>query len=853
MIRIRKHIAPLHALAALLACGALQAQTIAVTPANESTAVGKTRQYVAMVTGLANSAVDWYAGGILGGDAASGTISPTGIYTAPAMLPGQNPVTIRAISKADGTTTGFVYTNILAAAPGLTSVSPNPLPSGTYMITVTGSGYLAGAAIWNSGVQLTTTYVNSTTLKATGYQGAVGHAYIQVRNPGSAFTSVMTVPVTGSSSGGGGSSVSAVSPKTPVLVTGTTQQFTASGATSWQAVLGTVTATGLYTAPVVPGTDTVTAAGAGGSSSATVTVISNVPPTVASVATSPLPLGVFTTTVTGTGFIAQSTAKLGTAALTSTYVSPTTLTVSGFVGTGGTQNLTVSNGPLVSTPALPVQVGVQNPQVSPSAARRFLEQAAFGPTPAEAAHVQSIGLQAWIAEQLAMPQISNYNSIPGSQQGMCVVFLVNAVANPDQLRQRVGLALSEIFVTSLNKLIWNADMIPYQNMLLADAFTNYKKILTDVTLSPSMGQYLDMANNAKANPNAGTVANENYAREVMQLFSTGTKMLNQDGTVKLDAANQLIPTYLQADVAELARVFTGWTYAQVPGKNTIWNAYITQNGPMVPYSAMHDFGQKVLLNGYTAQSGLSPQLDLTGAINNLATHPNTAPFISKQLIQHLVKSNPTPAYVKRVADAFVQSNGDMATIVTTILLDQEARANDQGGADQPTDGHLQEPALYLPGYIRAFNGQMTSQNYYASSLAALGQDLFSSPSVFNYFAPGYVIPGTGGVVGGEFQINNPNASILRENLVATFFNAYNNAVQTYGPGTTVDLNAFVPLAATPATLVDALDLILTHGTMPAAMKQIIVNGVTADVAGNIHRVQTGIYLILTSNYYNVWH
>ena len=807
-----------------------------------------------MVTGLANTGVDWYAGGVSGGNSTVGTISSTGFYTAPALLPGQNPVTIRAISQADGTTNGFASTTILYAAPVLISAAPNPLPQGSYTVTVTGSGFVPGATILNSGTQLTTAYVNSTTLTGSGWQGAVTKDYIQVKNPGSAYSAVLTVPVSGSSSGGG-SSVPVISPKSATVVAGGTQQFTAAGAASWSAVAGTVSATGLYTAPAVlpaSGSDTVTAINASGQAAAAITLISSVPPTLSSIGASPLPLGVFSTTVTGTGFIPQSAAQLNGTAASTVYNNPTTLTIAGFAGAGGTLNLTVSNGPVVSQ-ALPVQVGIQNPQVSASAARRFLEQAAFGPTPADAAHVQAIGFPAWIAEQIAMPSISNYNSIPNSQQGMAMVFLANAVTNPDQLHQRVALALSEIFVTSLNKLIWTADMVPYQNMLIADTFTRYRKILGDVTLSPGMGQYLDMANNARANPNAGTVANENYAREIMQLFSVGTKLLNQNGTPMLDAANQPIPAYLQNDVAELARVFTGWTYAAKPGGQVYWNAYINSSGPMVPFSSMHDFGAKALINGYSAAANLSPAADLNGALDDLATHPNTAPFVSKQLIQHLVKSNPTPAYVQRVADAFVQSSGDMGTVITTILLDQEARANDQGGAEQVTDGHLQEPALYLPGYIRAFGGQMSSANYYAPSLAALGQDLFNSPSVFNYFSPGYVIAGTGGLNGPEFQIDNPNASVLRENLAATFFNAYSSPIQTYGPGTTVDLTPLLPLATTPATLVDALDLTLTHGTMPAAMKQIVVSAVAADAGGNLRRVQTGIYLILTSNYYNVWH
>jgi uncharacterized protein (DUF1800 family) len=633
------------------------------------------------------------------------------------------------------------------------------------------------------------------------------------------------------------------------------QQFTAAGATSWSAVYGAVTGAGLYTAPAAmpaAGTDTVTAMNSAGQSAATVTLVSNVPPTITSVGTSPFPLGVFSTTVTGTGFTAASAAQLNGLALTTTFDSVSSITVSGFAGPASSGNLTVANGTVVSQP-FTVSIGVQNPLVSASAARRFLEQAAFGPTPADAAHVQAIGFQAWLTEQLAMPVISNYNAVTGNQSGLPSAFLANAVTNPDQLRQRVAFALSEIFVVSITKLIWNGDVIPYEQMLLADAFTNYRKILGDVTLSPGMGEYLDMANNAKANPVVGTAANENYAREVMQLFSLGDVLLNQDGSVQVDGTGTPIPTYLQNNVTELARVFTGWTYAPAAGQAVNWGAYITENGPMVNYDPMHDFGSKTLLNGYVAPANLPTPQDLQAALDNIASHPNVAPFISKQLIQHLVKSNPTAAYVTRVASAFTQSNGDMPTVITAILLDPEARANDAGGSDQPTDGHFQEPALFIPGFVRGFSGTMTTANYYSQTLASMGQDIYNPASVFNYFSPGYTVAGTGGLKGPEFQIDNPNAAILRENLVAEFFNQYSNPVQSNGPGTLVDLTPFLSLANTPATLVSALDLTLTHGTMPAAMNTIIVTAVTADLNGPLHRVQTAVYLILTSSYYNLWH
>jgi uncharacterized protein (DUF1800 family) len=530
--------------------------------------------------------------------------------------------------------------------------------------------------------------------------------------------------------------------------------------------------------------------------------------------------------------------------------------VAGFAGTPGTFNLIVSNGPVASQPVL-LKVGVQNPVVSAAAARRFLEQAAFGATPGDAAHVQTIGFPAWIDEQFAMPVISNYSAVTSPQGGMPAAFLGNAVTNPDQLRQRVAFALSQIFVTSLTKLISNPYMIPYQQMLLADAFTNYRQILGDVTLSPAMGYYLDMANNAQANAAAGTAPNENYAREAMQLFSVGTQLLNPDGTLQM-SSGLAIPTYGQTDVTELARVLTGWGFQPAAGGATpVWGAFISSANvnytlPMVPWPAFHDFGSKALVNGYQEPANLSPQQDLSNALDNLAKHPNTAPFISKQLIQHLVKSNPSPAYVGRVSAAFLQSGGDMKTVIGAILLDAEARANDAGGDDEATDGHLQEPALMFPAFIRAFGGVNPASNWYGSTMASMGEDIYNPASVFNYYSPSFVASGSGGLLGPEFQIDNPDAAVLRENLVANLFNQYSNPVQSYG-STMVDLSPFVPLAATPSTLMDALDLTLTHGVMPAAMKQIIVTAINADSISSLHRVETGIYLILTSGYYNVWH
>ena len=911
-------------LSAALAGQGLYGQTITISPGYTSIGVNAQLQYSAVVAGLAPATVTWGVNEISGGNATYGTITASGLYTAPATIPSSG-ILITALGS-DNKTWGMVYVNVAPAGPAITGTTPaSPIPNGNYTVTLTGSGFVKGASVLENGASYGTTFLSSTSIKVVGYHGGTGPGGFQVQNPGSLwgpvfnvtwaaagppqaptispttasvklgatqqftatnansfsatagtvtsaglYTAPATMPasstVTVKATGAGGSASATVTlvnpnaptiaPSTVTLNPGATQQFTSAGATTWSATYGTVTTAGLYTAPTVypvTGSDAVVAKGPNGSATATVTL--NAPtPVISSVGTgNSLPLGIFSAVVTGSGFTAKSTAQLSGSPLTTTYAGGS-LTVSGFAAQSGAQSLTVNNGALASTP-FSVQVGVANAQVSAAAARRFLQQAGFGPTPADAAHVQTIGYQAWLNEQFAMPQVSSYSALLGSSQGgLAQAFLANAVTNPDQLRQKVAFALSQIFVISYQTVIWNGDMIPYQQMLMADAFTNYPKILNDVTLSPAMGEYLNMANNAAADPVAGTVANENYAREIMQLFSIGTVMLNQDGSVQ-SGANGPIPTYAQKDVTELARVFTGWTYPPTtPGGAINWGAYINSaNGPMIPYNPEHDFGSKTLINGYVAAANLSPAADLAGALNNIATHPNTAPFISRRLIQHLVKSNPTPAYVQRVAAVFTQSGGDMKQVITAILLDTEARANDEGGADQPTDGHFQEPALFLTGLVRAFGGQMTAANYYQQELGSMGQDIYDAPSVFNYYSPGYVAAGTGGLLAPEMQIDNPNSAILRENEIASLFGQYSNPVANNGPGTTVDLTPLLPLAATPATLVNAIDLTLTRGVMPAAMKSIIVSAVAADTNGSLHQVQTAIYLTLVSGYYNVWH
>jgi hypothetical protein len=845
--------------ASSLTIAALQAQTIRISPGFATVGVNQTVQYTAATTGLNDANVTWKVGNMVGGNATYGTITTKGLYTAPGTIPAQD-VTVTALGS-DNMTFATVYVSVAPPGPMVTAISPNPVPAGSPKITVSSSGIKPNANLVCNGVQLSPTITPMTLSAGVYIPNGTATLSCKVANPGTLYGNTFTIPVTafapGNPGGGGGSSAPVVAPATAIVVLGAIRQFISAGATSWSATAGTVTPTGLYSAPSVmtgTGNDTVTATNATGSGTAKVQLISNVAPVILSTSVQTVPLGIFTMTVTGTGFGIASKATLGASALSVTGFTATTLSMAGFAGVSGNVNLVVNNGPVASQPYL-MTVGIPNAQVSAAAARRFLEQAAFGPTPTEALHVQQVGFQGWLNEQFAMPAISSYGTA-SSQGGLPQLFLANAVTNADQLRQRVAFAYSQIFVTSANKLIWSPAVSMYQQMLLNDAFVNYRQLLNDVTLSPGMGQYLDIANNGKANPALNIVANENYAREVLQLFSIGTKVLNPDGSTQYDVNNIPVATYSQATIAEFARSFTGWTYAPNQGNSLQWNTYVNQNGPMMPYTPQHDTGAKTLLNGYVSPAGVSAQQDLNNALDNIYGHSNVGLFLGRNLIQHLVKSNPGPAYVQSVAAAFNDNGqgvrGDMKAVITAILLDPEARADDDGLSQVLTDGHLQEPALMFAGMVRAFGGQMLPSNYYAPDLAALNEDIFNSPSVFNYFSSFFHAPGTS-LFGPEFQIHTPNNAILRANVVAGLFSAYNNPVQTYGPGTTVDLTAFLALASTPATLTDALDLTLTHGTMPAAMKQAVTNAITADTNGNVSRLQTGCYLILTSGFYNVWH
>lgn len=517
----------------------------------------------------------------------------------------------------------------------------------------------------------------------------------------------------------------------------------------------------------------------------------------------------------------------------------------------------------------PTPTPTPNPYTGPASAAdtyRFLEQATFGPTSSDIARVQSIGLRAFLTEQFAAP-VSGYPSLPPAPEtppptctGDCyrdnytmyplqVRFFQNALTGRDQLRQRVAFALSQIFVTSGLKVTQPSAMAPYQQLLTQDAFGNFRQLLYDLTLSPAMGRYLDMVDNNRPNPDTGDVPNENYAREIQQLFSIGLYRLNQDGTLQLTAEGQPIPTYDQDTVEGFSSVFTGWTYAPLPSAPMLIHNPPNYLAPMAVFEQNHDTRSKKLLNGVTLPAGQPAAKDLNDAIDNIFNHPNVGPFIGKQLIQHLVTSNPSPAYIGRVAAAFNNNGqgvrGDLKAVVTAILLDPEARG------DVKTDlgyGHLREPALYLTGLLRAFNATSDGTALLNYS-ARLGQDIFNPPTVFNYFPPTYRVRGTA-ALGPEFGIQTTAAAMTRLNYVNAL--VFSGLPSAGGGTTTADVSSLQAVAGDPARLVDAVDQLLLHGSMSPALRDVVTQAVSSVADTNpALRAQTAVYIVASSSQYQL--
>jgi len=486
-------------------------------------------------------------------------------------------------------------------------------------------------------------------------------------------------------------------------------------------------------------------------------------------------------------------------------------------------------------------VGIQDAQAVKYG--RFLDQATFGRGPQSMAHVSQVGIPAFINEQLAMPE-SPLPALASATRNTAIdAFFGNQLNGNDQLRQRVIYALSEIVVISMNKNV-NGDMIvPWLQILSHNALGNYRTLLGQITLDASMGMYLDMVNSAK--PGIAGGANENYAREVMQLFTIGLYQLNSDGSTRLDpVTNQPIPTYTQTDVQQMARALTGWTYnnnTNAPVAMSQRGAYFP--GPMVPLPSYHDTTAKTVL-GQAIPASQSPKQDVDAALDILFNHPNAGPFLATRLIRALVTSNPSPAYVQRIATMFADNGngvrGDLGAVVRAILLDAEAR-NDSPPA---TFGRLRTPVQETIAMSRALGlplGAASSVNYL---FAGMGEDELGAPSVFGHYSPSFRVPKTA-LFGPEFQIYTASESINRANFLYSL---------CFGGGGTLHpaLAPFAAIAGDPVALTTAVDNALLYGRMSGTTRAAIQQSLP-QMYDNNQRVLSALYLTVSSGDFLVQH
>jgi uncharacterized protein (DUF1800 family) len=538
-----------------------------------------------------------------------------------------------------------------------------------------------------------------------------------------------------------------------------------------------------------------------------------------------------------------------------------------------------SSGPSAPAPApapipgpAPAPVPVQPPTADEAA--RFLMQSSFGPTETEIARVQALGFSGWIDEQFALPQSlhlpyvqANYNVLLFGANFAFVQdsFWQQAIPAPDQLRQRVKYALSQMVVVSAESgTIANVSdgLANYVDLLGEHAFGNYRTLLEAVATSPIMGIYLSHLRNQKADPLTGRVPDENFAREVMQLFSIGLTEINLDGTPKL-VNGQPVETYTNTDITGLARVFTGWSWAAQDTSNASFNGGGTAYAdrilrPMQPYPQFHETGAKTFLN-VTIPANTSAQASLTIALDTLFNHPNLCPFIGRQLIQRLVTSNPSPAYIGRVSAACANNGtgvrGDMKAIVRAILLDDEAR--NAAGLTNPQFGKLREPVLRLSQWARCFGATSASGAWQIRNLdspaTSLGQQPLRAPSVFNFYRPGYVPANTAiaaaNLVAPEFQITG-------ETSVAGYTNFMQAAISS-GVGVGREVRAAytneLAVADNADALIDRINRCLMAGTMGTQQRQEIRDAVNAIAAtatnGRANRVYTAVLLTMASPEY----
>ena len=531
-------------------------------------------------------------------------------------------------------------------------------------------------------------------------------------------------------------------------------------------------------------------------------------------------------------------------------------------------------------------------------ASRFLAHATLGVPPSVIHDVANMNYEDWLDDQFSLsskPMLTEVEDVfeelidwyrglgrdsteledyyPSWKEFTYAWFTAN-MTNDDFLRHRLAFALSEIFVISTETELGNFGygLASFYDILYLNAFGNFRDILREVTLHPCMGFYLSHLNNPRSIPEENIHPDENYAREVMQLFSIGLYELNPDGSRKLDANGDFIPTYGQDEITEFAKIFTGLGISEIVENDWVDSAYFDlsiyvadMTKPMKMYESWHEPGIKTLLNGMVVPDGQKGMEDIEMAIDNLFNHPNVGPFIGRLLIQRLVKSNPSPAYISRVSAAFDNNGqgvrGDMQAVIKAILLDPEARSC---AAVQDEDGaRLREPLVRYTQFARSVDrvhiyGRNWNVNY--GFWMSTNQTPLGSPSVFNFFLPDYQPSGElsdDGLYGPEFQIHNTKYGVgfINEmNSWVVWGNLFSDWEENH-PSVGVDIDMYKQYANDPETLLNELDKIYTHGQLTdhtrnvikEALEPIIYNGYRED------RVRLAIYLLLMSPDYAIMH
>ena len=530
----------------------------------------------------------------------------------------------------------------------------------------------------------------------------------------------------------------------------------------------------------------------------------------------------------------------------------------------------------VVTPPAPV------PSISAADAVRLAKQASFGPTKPLIDHILALGsASAWVDEQLAASGSAysdlskrtvavNYcSSMASSAQGVCnrdymsatpvqMEFYAHAAQNNDQLRQRVAFALSQIIVTSDLEVRSTAGAAAFNQILLDNAFGNYRDIIKAVTLNPYMGAYLNLANSSRNAPN------ENYARELMQLFTTGVNQLNADGSAVVDGSGAPVPVYTAGDVHDIARALTGLTYARLNNAPITDNVNLDYSSPMIVNPATYDSTAKAFL-GTAVAAGATQSVSMNAVIDAVFNNASTAPHIAEFLIQQLVTANPSTAYVGRISAVFANDGtgvrGNLRAVVRAILLDSEARGDSESS---PAYGKVKEPVLYNLSIGRLI-GDTTDGYAFTTRDAAMGQAPFRAPSVFNFYPPDYPLPLGGGLLSPTSKLMTTGAIIARHNLAYDWTvsgDAVNRPEYAVQPtiagatGTQPNWSLWEGFGTNTNAMLAEINLLMLNNTMSAAQQAALMAAVAAvtdpDPATQArHRAQTALYIVATSPQFQV--